>query len=72
MSNDGLENGTFSCALTSDDNDLREGIVIDLTRNVLELSETCSQNVEGLAHDDTRIGSTEQVVLWCLISTFIG
>ena len=51
VSNDGLENGTLSCALTSDYNNLRKDIVIDLTRNVLKLSKTCGQNVERLAHD---------------------
>ena len=60
MTDDGLENGTLSCALTSNYNDLREGIVIDLTRNVLELSKTCGQNMEGLAHDEKRTGLTDR------------
>ena len=40
---------TLSCALTANRNDLRKLVVIDLARNILKLTKTCGQNMEGLS-----------------------
>ena len=50
VTHDSLDDRALPRALASDDDDLREPVLVELARHVLKIPETLGQNAERLAH----------------------